>query len=68
MLYTGKYEGNATKIVLDYLKDAVEEALDYIRHPEHPPTPEELQRLETLRQGVKEAHFQLELISSCLNK
>ena len=68
MLYTGKYEGDATQIVLGYLRDAVEEALDYIRYPDHPPTPEELQRLELLRQGVKEAHFQLELICSCLDK
>lgn len=68
MLYTGKYEGDATQIVLGYLHDAVEEALDYIRYPEHPPTPEKLQRLEALRQGVKEAHFRLELICSCLDK
>ena len=68
MLYTGKYEGDATQIVLHDLRDAVNEALDYIRYPDHPPTPEQLQQLEALRQGVKEAHFQLELICSCLGK
>ena len=67
MLYTGKYEGDTTQIVLGYLQDAVEEVLDYIRYPQYPPTPEKLERLETLRQGVKEAHFQLELICNCLN-
>lgn len=68
MLYTGKYEGDTTQIVLDYLQDAVEEALDYIRYPGHPPTPERLEQLEALRQGVKEAHFRLELICECLGK
>lgn len=68
MLYTGIYEGDSTQIVLDYLQDAVEEALDYIRYPQYPPTPEKLERLEALRLGVKEAHFRLELICGCLGR